>query len=247
MLLAIWVNQIYNRIMSEPFKLYLLQLVDSLLDKTRIRLKEINVSLKGSGEVKHAEAVLEDANENMRTAEKALQRAEQGVQDQQMRIEQNQNKLYSGKVTNPKELQDLQHESEAFKRNLDKLEDLQLEKMVVFDEMEMIQTGAQDTLKSIVEQTATQKSELTEERIELVGDMERLDGEREAAMAGIPADDLKLYDLLRQNKAGVAVAKVNDKSCSACGSGLSQALAQAARSPNNISRCETCGRILYSR
>ena len=247
MQLAFWVNQIYNRIMSEPFKLYLLQQVDSLLDKTRIRLKEIDVALEGNEEVKQAETALENAKEDIVTAEKALRRAEQGVQDQQMRIEQNQNKLYSGKVTIPKELQDLQHEAEAFKRNLDKLEDLQLERMVIFDEMEMIQTGAQDTLNSIVEQTATKNSELTEERIELDDDVERMDGEREAAMAGIPADDLKLYESLRQSRAGVAVAKVNDKSCSACGSGLSQALAQAARSPNTISRCETCGRILYSR
>ena len=77
--------------------------------------------------------------------------------------------------------------------------------------------------------------------------MERLDGEREAAMAGIPADDIKLYESLRKSSAVVAVEKCNDKSCSACGSGLSQALAQAERSPNTISRCETCGRILYSR
>ena len=245
--LAFLVNHIYNRNMSEPFKLYRLQQVDSLLDKSRIRLDEIERALKDHEKIKRAEKVLEDANMEVLEAGKILKRAEQEVQEQQGKIERNQNRLYSGKVTIPKELQDLQLEAEAFKRNLSKLEDLQLEKMVVVDEIETIQNGAQETLQSIIEQTAEQNSELTNEQIELIDEMERLEGEREAAMASIPADDLKLYESLRQSKAGIAVSKVSEKSCSACGSGLPHALAQAARSPNMISRCETCGRILYSR
>ncbi|MFN2235225.1 MAG: C4-type zinc ribbon domain-containing protein [Anaerolineales bacterium] len=47
-------------------------------------------------------------------------------------------------------------------------------------------------------------------------------------------------------RAGVAVAKVEDRACKACGSTLTASLNQAARSPSQIVFCDSCGRILYA-
>jgi predicted nucleic acid-binding Zn-ribbon protein len=54
-----------------------------------------------------------------------------------------------------------------------------------------------------------------------------------------------MYEQLRKLKRGVAVATVADNSCAACGSTLSSAQLHAAKSPNQLTRCESCGRILY--
>jgi predicted nucleic acid-binding Zn-ribbon protein len=65
-------------------------------------------------------------------------------------------------------------------------------------------------------------------------------------MALIRSDDLDRYEQLRKKAHGVAVTTVNNRSCFACGAILTAAHYQAARSPNQITLCETCGRILFA-
>lgn len=232
--------------MSEPFKLFRLQQIDFQLDQVIKRQSEIDAALNDQTELKRAEGELEASQHIMQTTQKDLKRAEEDVQAQQIKMEQNQSRMYGGKVTNPKELQDLQHEAEAFKRKLAKLEDAQLEHMETFEQAESDQNAALESLETVRARHEARNSDLMKEQSKLNVEFERFQGEREAGLAGIPPDDIRLYEKLRESRAGVAVAKVSDKSCSACGSELPQALAQAARSPNKINRCETCGRILYS-
>jgi hypothetical protein len=87
---------------------------------------------------------------------------------------------------------------------------------------------------------------LLNERQHLLAEVERLQSECQATVATIPESDINLYNQLRQTRRGIAVAQVVDKNCSACGSTLSAALLHAAHSPNQLTRCDTCGRILYS-
>ena len=89
------------------------------------------------------------------------------------------------------------------------------------------------------------QSDLSNEKVKLENELERLQGERTATTGAIPEDDLVLYQQLRVQRRGIAVAKVSNKACSACGSLLSATTLHSARSPNQITRCDTCGRILY--
>jgi predicted nucleic acid-binding Zn-ribbon protein len=148
-------------------------------------------------------------------------------------------------VRNPKELQDMQNEAAALKRYRIVLEDRQLEAMIAVEEMEAVQKTASSDLETVVSQFAKQHSALTQEQTVLLNDIERIENERKATVSSIPDDPLKLYEQLRQQRRGIAVAKVTDKACSACGSTLNAVLLNAARSPNQISRCDICGRILY--
>ncbi len=76
-------------------------------------------------------------------------------------------------------------------------------------------------------------------------DLERFFIERNAVAGAIPAAELSLYDQLRQQRRGVAVAVISDNSCEACGSTLSLAQIQSARSSGQVMFCPSCGRILY--
>ncbi|MBW8011447.1 MAG: hypothetical protein FVQ83_09435 [Chloroflexi bacterium] len=233
--------------MSEPFKLFRLQQVDSQIDQTKSRLTEIENTLKDETELSLAQRNFEETEKKLVTAQKGLKRSEDEVEAVQIKIELNQSNLYGGKVTNPKELQDLQQEAAAHKRYLTTLEDKLLEKMVALEDAESGYEASQTRLEDTQKLIAERNKALTIEQANLLKDLERLIGERQAAIPSIPSDDLELYEKLRAKRAGVAVAKVKDKTCTACGAVLPHALAQASRSPNKISRCETCGRILYSR
>lgn len=238
--------QFYNRRMSEPFKLYRLQQIDSKLDQIQKRLQEIEERLSDDKELQAAARKKDLADADMQNVAKELKRSEDDVSAQQIKIDKNQNRLYSGKVINPKELQDLQLESEAFQRNFENLENIQLEKMMNFETRQQELSQSNEFLEEINMKVSMKNANLVKEKTELNEDVQQLNVDREGSLKTISQEDLNLYEKLRAKSNGVAVAMVNAKSCAACGTSLPAALAQAARSPNKISRCSTCGRILYS-
>jgi hypothetical protein len=89
-------------------------------------------------------------------------------------------------------------------------------------------------------------AELSQEQEKLEKDVLRLEEERKATESSIAAEDIAIYNQLRQKRRGVAVAKVVDRACAACGSTLNAMLLNAAHSPNQLNHCDNCGRILYT-
>jgi hypothetical protein len=125
------------------------------------------------------------------------------------------------------------------------LEDLQLEAMLASDEAEANFMETSDQHSVVLTQDIKQKDELTAKKAELIQDLERQESEREAAAANIDSPYMQLYEALRQQKNGIAVARVLEKTCAACGSTLSATTFRSAQVPTKLTRCTTCGRILY--
>lgn len=232
--------------MSESFKLFRLQQIDSELDKSYARIKEIDQLLADDEIIRRSQLKLDRAKKEHFDAEKNLRLEEQKVKDQRIKIERSQAALYGGKVSNPKELQDLQQESESLKKFLSILEDQQLEAMLALDDAESGYVECKQAHSATETQVADQKAELTEEKTDLLQDIERQKNERNAASANIVPAELSIYEALRKQKKGIAVARVLDKTCGACGSTLSATIYSSAQVPTKITRCSTCGRILYA-
>jgi predicted nucleic acid-binding Zn-ribbon protein len=231
--------------MSSPFKLYRLQQTDNQIDRRAARVAEIEVALKDDETLKRGSRTVQSAEQELKELRKALQRAEDNVSGQRVKIEHTEATLYSGKVKNPKELQDLQNEAAALKRYLGVLEDRQLEAMLAEEEAASQYDNAVHELEKEQSRYNQMQSGLLNEKVKLENELVRLQGERTATTGAIPEDDLILYQQLRVQRRGIAVAKVSNKACSACGSLLSATLLHSARSPNQITSCDTCGRILY--
>jgi predicted nucleic acid-binding Zn-ribbon protein len=232
--------------MSRPFKLYRLQQIDSQLDWIQNRLSEIETLLGEDAALQQAVDTYTQVEQAHQAARKQLLKAEDDVRQQRIKIEQDEAALYGGKIRNPKELKDLENEVAALKRHLIVLEDRQLEAMMQEEDAAALSqqaAGGRDLAQSEFDRRT---AELRQEREKITKDRARLEGERSAAAEPIEPGDLAVYDQLRKARRGVAVARVTDRACSACGSTLNAALLNAAHSPNQINRCETCGRILYA-
>lgn len=232
--------------MSRSFKLYRLQQIDSQLDWTNKRLQEIEAALNEDEALRQANEHAQKADEALQNVRKALRRAEENVHQQRLKIEQSEATLYSGKVSNPKELQDLENEVAALKRYLDVLEDRQLEAMLAEEEAASLHQIAANELEKVRAHFAQRSKALLTEKEKVLTDVTRFTEERQAATRSILERDLETYTQLREKRRGIAVAKVIDRACSACGSTLNAALLHAARSPAKINCCDTCGRILYA-
>ncbi len=232
--------------MSAALGLYRLQQVDSQMDQIHARLKTIQETLQNDGVVRRASEDLASAENRNKSAERDMKSTEAEFEKQRLKIEQAEASLYGGKVQNPKELQDLQNDVASLKRHLDTLENRELEAMMAFESTEKEYRAAIAQLEQAQASASSQHSEFTKESEALQREIERLASERKAVMSDLPHSSIENYDQLRARKHGLAVATVSDSACAACGTTLTPAQQQNARSTAQLFNCPTCGRILYA-
>jgi predicted nucleic acid-binding Zn-ribbon protein len=232
--------------MSRVSSLYRLQEIDLNLQSSQTRIEEIESLLKQDAEIRNAQAVLDEHQAEMTEARTANSSADHAVTMQREKITQTEKTLYSGTVTNPKELQDLQMESESLRRHLETLEDRYLEAMVRLEQVEQAHLEASERLDVLQQRRDRQHNELTKEKEMLIDKIARLDEERQAALADVSAEDRALYDDLRVRLAGKALALLKDGVCSACGVELARSKQQEVASGIELVRCSQCSRILYA-
>jgi uncharacterized protein len=232
--------------MSQAFNLLQLQKIDTQLDQIQSRLSQIEHILSTNDSLNLAIAANEDANQKVLKARQILAKSEELVQAQRIKIEISEAALYSGKIHIPKELQEMQVEITSLKKRLSILEDEQLDAMVLLEDSEKAQADSFTKLRSTQAEVAGQSAGLMGEQSQLQKNRERLNTERMAALSQISPENLTSYTRLREQKRGLAVCQVEDNACAGCGSTLRPEVRQAARSPLQVVRCETCGRILYA-
>ncbi|MBC8331533.1 MAG: hypothetical protein H8E28_06095 [Anaerolineae bacterium] len=232
--------------MSRPKNLYDLQIIDSQLDQHRARIAAIDKALADDKAVIAGQKKAQAAQGSFETVHKALLKTKDIVKEQRDKIKQSNDLLYGGTVRNPKELSDIQDEIAALKRHLDTLEERQLEAMLRFDEAQDIRDQAKNLLDQALAEAEKRNAALVEEKRQHQNSIQALESQRQAQAIRVEPADLKAYERIRVKRGGVGAAKVQDRTCSACGSTLASALYQQARSPSKITHCDTCERILYA-
>jgi predicted nucleic acid-binding Zn-ribbon protein len=232
--------------MSRVSALFRLQEIDLDLDANRARLKEIDVELGEHPTLRDAQRRVVDAEAQMQTTRINLRSLEHDQQALTEKIAEVEQRLYSGVVKNTKELQDLQKEIDFLKRRGQSGEEQQLEALIAAESAEAQIASLRSSLERIETETARVNNHLTVERDALRARVENLEGERESALASATADDVEIYQYLRQRKHGRAVSRLEDGVCAACGVAPSAARMQDARRGYELIRCGNCERILYA-
>lgn len=162
------------------------------------------------------------------------------------RRRRDRDRMDQGLVTNPKDLERMQHELESLERRISSLEDEELEVMARLED-------AQRDLDALTAQVAEADQRLGELAAARDARLAAIDtelttvlAERAPAVAAVPADLLALYDRLREQKGGVGAAELRQRRCTGCQLGIDTAeLAVIKAAPaDEVIRCEECQRIL---
>lgn len=177
---------------------------------------------------------------------RAQRKADGEVEQVKARRERDQLRLDQGLITNPKDLENLQHEMEALERRITTLEDEELEVMEQLENAQRELDSAQGELASLDEEIAGAEKTRDESLAEINATLGELTAERERTAQGIPDGLLTLYDKLRGQYGGVGAAGLVQRRCEGCRLELNAAdLRELGAEPSDtVLRCPECSRIL---
>ena len=173
-------------------------------------------------------------------------KAEQDVDQVRQRAARNQQRLDSGAITSPKDLEHLQHEIASLAKRQGDLEDVVLE---VMERREAAQERVTE-LTGRVSAVQAKADDATARRDAALRELDQeaatVAKEREVVAASVPADLLKLYDKLREQQGGIGAARLYQRRCEGCRLELNitEINDVKAASPDTVVRCENCRRIL---
>ncbi len=224
--------------------LYRLQLLDSELAEQLSRLREAEALIGETAELRKARRALKKAHKELDACGTRLRSLEMDLRTVNERIQSTGERLYGGRVTNPKELSGLQQDLDHSKRSRENLEDETLETMLLLEECEGAVSQATDGLAD-VDKAWQEQQEAISQRIELLqAQITELREQRASAVGSLRAHDLALYEDLKLKKGGQAVALLKAGMCQGCRVSVSTSKAQLVRRGGELITCTSCGRIL---
>ena len=225
--------------------LYDLQELDSDISDCRGAISSIDSRL---GERSKLEAmaqevvVLRESLDQLRLRQRAEDLDAESMRTKTQDVE---GKLYGGTIRNPRELEGYQKEADHLRGQLKVLDDALLETMVALEEVQRQLQSREAEVRRTEELWQSEQLELSNERVELERTLPDLESRRQALASGIGQRELRLYELLRGSKGGMAIARVERGLCRACHMALPTRQVQQARLGREPVQCNSCGRILY--
>jgi hypothetical protein len=237
---------------ADPFvqlRLLELQALDSALDRLAHRRR----TLPELAEIERLEAKVDALRDDTVRAEtevsdlaRETKKFEDEIEQVRARRTRDETHLNSGAVTNPKQLEELQHEVATLNRRQSDLEDGELE---VMERAE----AAQAVLDRLVEERDALLAKRDEAGIardkafaEIDDEIARSTAERTELATTFPSDLLSLYERLRAEHGGVGAGAIERGRCGGCRLDLMQnekADVRAAAT-DDVLRHEECGRIM---
>ncbi len=230
--------------MTVAADLFALQETDHALDAAVARLEEVESQLGESEELTSARNWLEAASENVRRLKSIQSDLEFEADDVRAKVGTVEARLYSGEVTDSRELSDLDADLKSLKKNLQTREDAFLASLEQTEEGEAVASQAQSILSEIEARWQAAQSHLVAEKAGLEPEIERLRAIRGEQSGAADRASLSLYDLLRDRRDGSAVATVERGMCQGCRITLPRNIIQKARNPAALVQCVSCERIL---
>ncbi|MBN1284244.1 MAG: hypothetical protein JXB47_02495 [Anaerolineae bacterium] len=232
--------------MSQASALYHLQSLDLEIAARRARLDEINAALGEDKVVRKAQLLVKRTKDQLGASQARVTDLGLEIESIKTRYQESEIRLYSGKVKNPKELQDIQQEIASLKRRHAQLEDNLLESMMRLDDHQARFDKALKKLKRVKTQWEDDQAALAAEKTALGAQLATLGLDRAAAWEAMDGETQAVYDDTRARKGDQPVSLLQpDDTCSLCGVRQTSHGAQLVRRGNSLVRCAGCERVLF--
>lgn len=230
---------------TELVALYRLQQLDSTLDRLKREFAALDPGRQEKEDYEVARTSVATATEDLHQKEVALRDNELEYQTVTAKRDEYEKKLYSGKITNPKELIAMQDEIAMLDRQRGRLEERRRELQAALEASHAAAEQAKRALESA--RRALQARQKTYKQVagQIAAQARTLAAQRAQMAREIPEALLKRYETLRPARGGVAIVALQDgDACGGCKMGLPRMLVQRVREGTTIEVCTNCKRIL---
>ena len=143
------------------------------------------------------------------------------------------------------EFQAIGHEIERYEKEILKIEDEELELMVLADKVKADLAEEEKKAAAAQNSIARQTTDLEEKSNALESQLQTLTGERSELAGKIDEDLLASFERLFKSKGDAAVVAIEHGVCTGCHMKVTTATAAQVKAGKEIVSCENCGRILY--
>ena len=144
------------------------------------------------------------------------------------------------------EFQAMGHEIERYAKEIQKIEDQELELMVQADQLKEQVLADQKRTSTAKESVGRQMSDLESKAKLLESQLEKLRKERIDLAANVDEDLLNRFERLFASKGDAAVVALEHEVCTGCHMKITTQTAVRVKAGKEIVSCEQCGRILYA-
>ena len=179
-----------------------------------------------------------------------LARREKRVEDEVALLEEKiageEQRLYHGSLTSPKEAQALQDEIASLRRRLDGLESDAIELLVETEPLDEAMAALDAELAEVDRQAGAADEALAAAEAEITASLEAARDRRAAAAAELPADVLARYERLVPTFEESTVVHFGGGNCQGCPSAMPAVEVDRVRGlpPGEITDCQECGRLV---
>lgn len=222
-----------------------LQAADMELNDARRHLARIEKELQDDVALRKTQRRAQQTEAAAKQAAKRQKDLEFEVGRVETEIEQTEATLYSGRVHNPRELEDIQAKVRSLKRRKSQLEDRLLEAMIAREEADAEAQAAAKALQAIQQQWEARQRALTVEADTLRQQIAALEQEIAELEQQIPAKTLETYRYLQGRIGNPVIAQLKGQTCSVCGIEVISSRRQPVHEGKETF-CDGCGRLLVS-
>ncbi len=229
--------------MSQVELLYRLQQTEDEIREDKKRLAEVIRLQSESVELLEARKTVtstESEVSRLRVIQKDLSLEFDGLSDKAKR---ENDRLYSGLVTNPKELEDLQREIDYLGRRMSVLEDQLIEAMISVEEAENNQDAVIETVNRVENEWKATSERCKEEQADLLVHITELSVQKDQLIPLIQPKSMIALEDAKRRVGGDAIAALKNGRCRGCLLTV-PAYKRKAVDEGQMVTCDNCGRIL---
>lgn len=231
---------------EQLYTLLLLQEIDRDIVREKKRQKKLPARIQEIDNAKvKIEKITRDIKESLKELRLKIKRKEIDVKEVNTKIEKHQNELYGGKISDIKELKQLQKVIELLKKDRDKIEEALLVLMDEEDDFKKDLSEAEKELAMLDEQLQQRQKQVNQQDKEIKIMIEEKQKKRTEIVHRINDRELiDRYNMLWSEKEGEVVVEIDGSTCSGCNLSLPSDIIYHLQRDDMLITCPNCNRIL---
>jgi len=219
------------------------------IDLEVARLQQALAQLDTGAELERRIGALEAEQAELRRRQEAFENESLDCELEIRTLEEKRDRfnsqLYGGRVSNPRQLHDLEEEVAMLGREIRKVEDRLLELMEALESLRSQIAARESQLGQLTQALQQARAVHAETSGRLATELSQFEAQRQEEVSKVSAGALRRYDQIRLRSGNLGLVRVTGSDCPGCHIGLPSETIKQLKAGKAALTCDNCARLLY--